>query len=148
MAYYTTAAAQYPATTTTTAANVMPVYYMPVSTQQLPVGYTYATVQPSSIATVSAPTLQPIDTPRDKHVHKSPRISHSNHDERSYENDNVKCKCKFCEKLACDCHSCNPRRFCVCKSCSPFHAESTELKSNFKKEYSNYVSLRNSIRVF
>jgi hypothetical protein len=143
MAYYTTTAAQFPTTTTTTAANVMPVYYMPVSTQQLPVGYTYATVQPSNMATLSTSSLQSVDTESDKRVHHTSRVLHSSLDERSHQKGNFKCKCKFCEKLACDCHSCNPRRFCVCKSCSPFHAESTELKSNFKKEYSKYVSLLN-----
>ncbi|CAF0759718.1 unnamed protein product [Brachionus calyciflorus] len=42
------------------------------------------------------------------------------HREKPKHHDSVlakECKCEFCFNLNCDCHSCNPRRYCKCFYC-------------------------------
>ncbi|RNA37199.1 hypothetical protein BpHYR1_036651 [Brachionus plicatilis] len=50
-------------------------------------------------------------------------IAEEEKEDTSYEYEQHKlsqapdCKCEFCHSLKCDCHSCNPRRYCKCFYC-------------------------------
>ena len=51
----------------------------------------------------------------------------------------INCDCSFCTKLKCDCHSCNPRRFCRCKYCFPLEKENYKPLSSFKPVHDNDI---------
>lgn len=55
--------------------------------------------------------------------------NHQHHDTLTTE----KCKCEFCFGLTCDCHSCNPRRYCKCSFCQPL----PQYKMNIKKDFAS-----------
>lgn len=43
------------------------------------------------------------------------------------------CKCEFCHNLKCDCHSCNPRRYCKCFYCE--RLQDNNQKMIIKKDF-------------
>jgi hypothetical protein len=51
----------------------------------------------------------------------------------------INCDCSFCTKLKCDCHSCNPRRFCRCKYCFPLEKENYKPLSSFRPVHDNDI---------
>lgn len=43
------------------------------------------------------------------------------------------CNCEFCHTLKCDCHSCNPRRYCKCFYCEKL--QDNKKKMIIKKDF-------------
>lgn len=73
------------------------------------------------------------------------------HNQNRIHSQSQKCNCEFCFTLNCDCHSCNPRKYCKCSYCEPLANESYKLviKKDFTpSEQIKYVNKRNNLEYF